>query len=188
MVYNIIMERVIKSVFTNEELDQIKMTIENELSERLLADWETEDEIHHINYLDKYKIHPAMGRLLVENISTFPHHIMEKIKSVAYDFDNSLRYLSATYCEYSGAYGTPNLNMHKDRGTGENVCLDLQLESNIKWDLIINGETYSHEDSDIIIFKTTEEEHGRPQIDFSANDFVKVIFFYFERVNQDEVR
>lgn len=172
--------RVINNVFTDEEVLQIKYSIEAELDSRTPIDWDSDLEMSKPAVDTMYKVHPEMGRLVAESVNTLPKPIMDKIHSIAERFMGSPQFIGATYCEYSGKYGRPLLPMHVDRGHGNTICLDYQLDSNISWPIVINDEEFQHEDNDIIVFKTTKELHGRPDIMFSEKDYVKVIFFYFD--------
>lgn len=180
MVYNIIMEnRTIKNVFTPEEVSEIKKFIEDEVSSRERLIWNSKLEEEKPDLFKEYKLDERMGRLVIENLYEMPFGILTKIHRIARSINPTAQYQGATYCEYSGKYGVPTLDMHTDRGDNENICLDYQIDANISWPIIISDETYTHENNDIIVFKTTKEIHGRPQTHFNEDDFVRVIFFYF---------
>lgn len=173
------MNKITKSVFDNSQKEIILKTISDEFLNRKVRQIDeygnTKEEYNNDNDI---KIHPSMGRLIIEDLN-FGSLINNYVTSLI-NVDKQIQYLSATYCEYSGKYGTPNLNMHKDHGRKETICLDYQLESNTLWDMIIDDQTYMLADNEAVSFYSMSQTHGRPDRVFLDSDYMKMIFFYFE--------
>jgi len=167
---------IIENVFSDNEIKEIEDTVLNNINNRELVIWNDADTRADLSNISK--LHSDMGRLLLQDI-TFSKNIKERLLAVLSDQGISKRYLSAAYCEYSGKHGTPNLLTHRDKGPKETICLDYKLDSNTKWDLVIDGRSYDVPKNSAIIFETVGQEHGRPIKQFSTEEYVKVIFFYF---------
>lgn len=84
-----------------------------------------------------------------------------------------------SYAVYDNKYGFPQLVPHYDRPS--NVCflLDYQVDSNTKWDLVVDGVPYSMSDNDMITMNVTSQIHWRDPKVFLDGEYLKVIFFSF---------
>jgi hypothetical protein len=167
---------IIENVFSDDEIKEIEDVILNNIDSRELVIWNDLNPRKDVSNISK--LHSDMGRLLLQDI-TFSKNIKDKLSAVLNDQGINKKYLTAAYCEYSGKYGRPILSMHRDKGLKETICLDYKLDSNTKWDLVIEGKSYDISKNSAIVFETVGQEHGRPTKQFSTEEYVKVIFFYF---------
>lgn len=87
---------------------------------------------------------------------------------------------SITYVEYSSKYGTPSLPPHYD-GDNNDLIINYQFDSNTKWDLGVNFETYEIKNNSALVFNPNKTAHWRPNKIFNDGDFVKMIFFRFAK-------
>lgn len=178
---------IFDNVFTPEDIALINDSVEKVKSERELVIWDEEAEqksTANANHLI-YKVHADMGRLVIEAID-LPSEITEKVSKIAESLVN-VRYISATYCRYSGEYGTPTLRMHKDRvkrGDSIHLCIDYKLDSNTDWPIIIEDQSFSLKNNQALGFYTNIQNHGRPEKKFTEDEYVTVLFFYFEVLEQ----
>ena len=172
---------ITKNVFSEEEIQQIKSCIDNELKTR-----------EHINHEDLYEgmvlendkvfIKKNLGRLDIPNLF-LPESILLKM----FDFATKNNLLDKSYineisdiryCRYSGKYGNPKLEPHLDYGES-GLILDYQLESNTSWPITIESVDYILEDNDLIILYPLNQYHWRPNKSWSNDEFLDVIFFDF---------
>ena len=167
---------IIKDIFSEDEVQEIKDTISENLSQRELVVWDESNPRTDLKNISK--LHSDMGRLLLQDIE-FSKVIVEKLLSTLAEQGINKRYISAAYCEYAGRHGTPNLGMHRDKGPKETICLDYKLDFNTGWDLIVDGTAHDIPKNSAIVFETVGQQHGRPVKQFSADEYVRVIFFYF---------
>lgn len=87
---------------------------------------------------------------------------------------------SITYVEYSSRYGTPSLPPHYD-GDNNDLIVNYQFDSNTRWDLGVNFETYEIKNNSALVFNPNKTAHWRPNKIFNDGDFVKMIFFRFAK-------
>ena len=87
---------------------------------------------------------------------------------------------SITYVEYSSKYGTPSLPPHYD-GDNNDLIINYQFDSNTRWDLGVNFETYEIKNNSALVFNPNKTAHWRPNKIFNDGDFVKMIFFRFAK-------
>lgn len=128
-----------------------------------------------------------LGRIQL-NVSNFhdlfsyssPENLLSKLQRIANDHsEHKLRLASVTYVEYNSEYGVPDLPPHYD-GDYNDLIINYQLESNTKWSVGVNFETYALEDNSALIFNPNTEIHWRPKKTFAPGQFVKMVFFRFE--------
>jgi hypothetical protein len=167
---------IINSIFSNEEVLDIKNTILNNIEARTLTDWDGNND--HSGSRNLYRIHAELGRLVMDSVEFSPT-ITGKVSKIFKDLGLGERYLGATFCEYSGKYGRPRLDEHVDSGPSGTMCLDYKLAANTNWSIAIDKIEYEVDENSALIFDTTRQIHGRPAKDFSEQEYVQVIFFYF---------
>ena len=84
-----------------------------------------------------------------------------------------------SYVVYSKDYGFPQLVPHYDRPSKVCFLLDYQIDSNVEWDLVVDGEKYKMSDNDMLNMNVTSQVHWRDPKVFSEGEYLKVIFFSF---------
>jgi hypothetical protein len=111
-------------------------------------------------------------------------NIRQDIKDLVLSyFDDSFSLYHVTYSEYSLKHGIPNLPNHEDpKDHTTSLTFDYQLEANISWPLYADGVTHDMEDNDAMIFDPKNMTHGRPELEFKQDDYVRILFFF---VRQD---
>jgi hypothetical protein len=167
---------VLKNIFSDEEIQNIKDTIFNQSSKREVI---TLEEPNGIND-NTNKIYNLMGRLDVEKLS-FDKTVIEKIEKTLNNlYPNKKFYIGnkdIISSTYSGLYGRPGLSEHKDGGFPLQIIVDYQLDSNTPWNIKVDGEEYEIENNDALVFDPVTSSHSRPQKDFNSNDYVTMIYF-----------
>lgn len=152
----------LENIFTNEEINLIKIFIKNE-----------------INLTQKKYICEKTGRLVVDGIS-FPKWISDKLLN-SIGLPKNYIMLKSSYSKYSKEYGKPFLNFHKDK-YNHIYMLDYQLDSNVLWNIDVDGNSYSLSNNSGIFFNPGVSVHGRKNKFFLNEDYVEMLFFYFTNI------
>jgi hypothetical protein len=84
-----------------------------------------------------------------------------------------------SYVVYDNSYGFPQLVPHYDRPSKVCFLLDYQIDSNVQWDIVVDGKKYSMGDNDMITMNVTSQIHWRDPKVFLDGEYLKVIFFSF---------
>lgn len=148
----------VDNVFTAEELLLIKNEIEKNEIEA--------DETLGRKYMGP--VHEA-----------FTEEIKDKIYAIAREAsDLPLEMSHAMVVEYSADFGKPNLPPHFDGDTND-LIINMQLESNTRWDLGLNLETYTLEDNSALVFNANTEAHWRVHKHFREGEYVRMMFVRF---------
>jgi hypothetical protein len=89
-----------------------------------------------------------------------------------------------SYYHYSRSYNleieTPLLQPHRDFDNYySKLTLDYQLEKNIDWDIIIEGDRYSLEPGDMLAFWGAGLIHWRENIVLGSEDYTTVLTLHF---------
>ena len=122
-----------------------------------------------------------LGRL--QTSSEVPKEVCDNLSSIAKSI--SLKELTSsgmTYVEYNKKYGTPNLPPHLD-GDGKDLIINYQISSNTSWDIGVDLGTHSMEDNSALVFNANKNIHWRPHKVFAEGDYVRMIFFRFQDVD-----
>lgn len=128
------------------------------------------------------ELDPVLGRRQVY-IKDIPEVLLLKVTNIASDISNEpMSLTNFMSVEYSNQYGKPNLPVHFDGDTID-LIVNFQLSSNTSWDLGVNCETYSLKDNSAVIFHPNFNSHWRPKKEFKDGDYVKMIFFRFQKIN-----
>lgn len=171
-----------KNAFTQEEIEQIRESINTELRIRETVEWDdsTMGGTHNTDLIRIKKNN--LGRLEINNLP-LPFELRTKIWRMGqemYQLDKSYpkNVSGITYVEYNPKYGTPVLNMHKDNGSC-GLILDYQLESNVSWIFGVEDSVYELEDNSVLAMYPITHYHWRPDREWKDGDFVKLVFFEF---------
>lgn len=172
------MNKIIKNILNNDSIKEIDTIIQKELSVRPKIDWNNQN----IGSMQNgYRIDPDLGRLLIEHLP-LTKNIIEEISSKFFEILKGYQYVNTMYCKYSSEYGKPQLNNHLDRGQFETICIDYQLDSNTDWALTIEDENFVLKNNDAISFHTKKQLHGRQIKNFDPNEYVTMLFIYFDKL------
>lgn len=128
----------------------------------------------------KHSIDNTLGRIQIGDIkNSFNNDMTYTLYEIAKQHtDLPLSISHALYVQYSGKYGKPNLPPHFDGDTND-LIINIQLESNTRWDLGLNLETYTLEDNSALVFNGNKEIHWRVHKEFKDDEFVSMLFVRF---------
>lgn len=148
----------VNNIFTPEELEILK----NEISQRPIEIDENLGRKHLGDLTNVFT--PAMDKKLCDiakDATVFP-----------------LKMVHALCTTYSAKYGQPNLPPHFDGDTND-LIINMQIDSNISWDLGLNTDIYSIEDNSAIVFNGNTEVHWRPHKEFKEDEYITMMFVRF---------
>lgn len=170
---------IVKNVFTSEEIQTIKDIVNKKIQELPHVEVDASNPAasrEHVRI-----IRAGLGRLTVDHVP-LPERIKDKILKIANEISEIpgpfTEFSAITYGEYSGKYGKPELNPHKDNGEC-GLILDYQLESNTEWHFGADRAAYLLKDNELISMYPVDQYHWRPARPFREDEYVKVIFFEF---------
>lgn len=148
----------VNNLFNDEQLQHLRRSIDN------CKEKEIQSDLGRLN-LNQIEVTPSMSKTLFDAVYQFA-----KIPLDTYD--------AALCVVYSSEYGQPNLPPHFD-GDDTEFVVDFQLESNTRWDLGVDLETYQLEDNSAVIMSPNEHIHWRPHKEFKDGEYVTMLFFRF---------
>lgn len=161
---------VINNFFSSEELKDINFAIDS--------------------VLEKTEIQNFLGRSRVDYnsdiINNLPNSIKEKMNRLAKNFGENYTLQYFTFVEYNNKYGRPNLGPHKD-ATGFSLSVLYQMDSNISWDIYIDGVGYILQNNTAIVANVRDQDHWRPDRYFKKDDYLKMLFFHFENSQDNDL-
>jgi len=168
---------VYSNIFSDNEIILINNIINKELGRRVIV----EDESFVNSTEHNYIIKSLNGRMMLEHLP-MPLNIFEKVKNIV---GSEYRGLGSVYTEYDPKHnGNPSLNMHYDR-FNDNLCFDYQLDSSTVWPIKIEDKEFILNNNEGITFMTKSQYHGRPEKIFKDGEYVKMLFFFFEKVSNE---
>lgn len=170
---------VIRNLFSDDEIKQLKDFFANQKATRKVVSTEDADvnQYHTFEYTINNQ---TLGKIIIDITGAdIPANIVKTIHDKVPQEWGIGKPLSLAYTEYSKAYGTPVLHMHKDRA--DNLLIDYQLEANTAWPLVLDDDKREIilEDNDALVFEPYNQLHGRPTKNFNDGERVAMLFFYF---------
>jgi hypothetical protein len=179
------MENIIfNDLFTKEECMELNLMVQHELENRPHVPILADKDGSLINQDDVVMIDQDNGRLMVEILPT-PEYIVEKLKTIVREQYGDCEYISTVYAEYSSNTGNPKLNGHFDTKL-DTTLIDYQLASNTKWPITVDGTNYELIDNQAVLLRPFKQYHGRPQKTFEKDEYVNMLFFFFQKPTNRE--
>lgn len=155
------MYKIIESVFSETEIDYFKLMVKQKENLKLFI------------------IRSDTGRLAINltSIKSIKPEIIAKVQGIIkniYGKDYEIK--DVGFNRYKLEYGLPNLIPHLDNEKAQ-VVFDYQLESNKKWDLVIEGDFVSLDNNDAVVFEGDKDVHWRLPVDFKSDEYVSMLNF-----------
>jgi hypothetical protein len=178
--YNRQLPFYIEKPFTENQVEQLREVIDanrNRSANYSLVPGDQE-MFHGESRFDPKKI-VHMSRQLVEFICPpGVEAIMDSYAKPCYDGDIALCHYN--YINYSLEHGegkyAPSLPPHID--ADENlVTFNYNLDTNIDWDVIIDGVSYELKKGDAIVFSAVNQVHWRPKRKWLDGEFLEIVSF-----------
>jgi hypothetical protein len=152
------MYKIIENFFSKTEIDYLK------------------DFIKEKETLKLYKLRPDTGRLAI-NLGSIKPEIIAKVQGVIQNiYGKDYKIKDAGFNRYKLEYGFPNLMPHLDDKNAQ-VVFDYQIESNKKWNLLIEGKPIVLNDNDAVVFEGQKDVHWRDPVYFKSNEYLSMLNF-----------
>ena len=143
----------------------------------------SETEINYFKFMVKQKeilklvhLRPDTGRLAINLVSIKPE-IIAKVQGIIKNiYGKDCEIKDVGFNRYKLEYGLPNLMPHVDDQKSQ-IVFDYQLDSNKKWDLVIEGNSVSLNNNDAVVFEGEKEVHWRNPVDFKSDEYVSMLNF-----------
>jgi hypothetical protein len=175
---NIIQTKVYKDFFNSEDLQIIHNSIDRS------------KQMEHGSDFYAPVIQKGLSRVHIE--LQYPDELLKRIENFASELCGEPVVLTHnSYYHYSKKYNpsmeTPILQPHRDFDNYySKLTLDYQLEKNINWDIIIEGDRYNLEVGDMLAFWGAGLVHWRENIVLEDEDYTTVLTFHFSNARDHE--
>lgn len=161
--------RVIKNFLSKSEIEQIK-TIVREIRE---------DGLH-----SKILNMSWWGRL--SHGIPVPINIKDKFDALAKEINDEYQAIRFNSFIYSGKYGKrTHLPPHQDDWIVQ-VTFDYQLDANVSWPLYVEGEKFTLENNDLLIFGGDSQVHWREEKFLTEDEYVDMFSISYSYPDYDE--
>lgn len=163
--------KILYNVFSKEEMQDIA-----------LANERRDDNKEVQNFLGRTRLDYDRN-----NLHLLPESLRIKAEDLAKKFLNhdgkKFKFWYYSFVEYNNEYGAPRLGPHKDQApfTASLLC---QIESNVSWDVYVDGIPYSLEDNSALTVNVRDQDHWRMDTEFEKGQFLKMAFFHF--INEED--
>lgn len=167
--------KVVKNIFTEEELTFLYSEINNIIKEDYVVQ-EVLGRLYSILYWKEYK---------EENNGSINLKINKKIFNKIIDIaekklNKQLELESISFTRYSKQYGSPNLHPHVDtKFKTPRLTFDIQLDSNLDWAIVVEGESSILKNNEALIFSGTNEVHWREKKVFNDDEYLDMLLCQF---------
>lgn len=175
---------IIKNFFTEEEIKEIKNTINKQIIDNIS---------NNLYEYDGFDINSSHGSFLYGGQKTnqqFSKRIKNKIIKNAENYlgveVEELDGFGITWQRYSRMTGfNPKLPVHVDTGEEtekpqyHQMSFSIPIDNLFIWDIDINNKIYKIENNDALLFCVTSDFHKRPLRDFSPEEKYDVIIVRF---------
>lgn len=156
---------LINNIFNDNQIKQIKYAMNNFPKEKIrVQNWGGQGIFDEI-VLDK--------------------NIYETILNVANkNFNEELVMAEISFVRYSPAYGYEvKLFPHYDTRPEESMVLDIQIESNEKWGIFVEGSEFNLKNNQALLFSGTQQIHWRENKKLSKNAQIDMVFCWLRYKN-----
>lgn len=167
--------KIVKNIFTEEELTFLYSEINNIIKQDYVVQ-EVLGRLYSILYWKEYKEENNGSINLKIN-----KKIVDKIIDVAEKkLNKQLELESISFTRYSKQYGSPNLHPHVDtKFKTPRLTFDIQLDSNLDWAIVVEGENSILKNNEALIFSGTNEVHWREKKVFNDDEYLDMLLCQF---------
>lgn len=142
------------------------------------------DEISHIYDLVKQSNDHMLQSFVGHRACSFKYpQFVEKITQVITEYIGEEMVLKEySFAKYSTEFGyKPKLFPHYDTHSldGQRITVDIQLNKNIDWAVVVEGESFNFNIGDALVFSGTQQIHWREKKELFSGDEVDMIFAHF---------
>lgn len=168
--------KILSNVFTDEQIKRIYSWVESCPKDKIKLP-NTYGQIAY--YIDQFDSRDSGAEdifLSIENALKLEYNL--DIKASAIQF--------ARYTLDSG--NQPWLPPHYDKVFQKPmITVDIQMSGNIDWPVYVNGNRYSLQDNQALVFSGTHQIHWRPKIKLEKDQYLDMIFCHMEDTQAEDI-
>lgn len=160
---------VIENFFTDDQIKRIYNIVQHT------------DRTDFQQYLSYVSWHIELPQDIIDRVTTIAEDIVKEDLILAeYNFS---RY-QKTISDCRKFWFNPLLFPHIDDAfVGRRFTIDIQLKSNVSWDIVIDNwkseQTFTLKDNEALTFSGTHQVHWRPKREFADDEFLEAMFLHF---------
>ena len=132
--------------------------------------------------IDKFCGRAQLSLSSEDNI-LIPEPVKQKLLAKAKEIDPDAEFRYFSIVKYSNEYGIPQLAPHCDHPEKETFLFDIQVDGNIDWPLVVNNDSYTLKNNDILVVDVQNNPHWRKPMKFEDDSFVYMLFVMFKNDN-----
>lgn len=165
-----VVPRIIKNFFTEEEV------------EVLLAIVNYQKKAKDLDEFFAPLVLPSMARMQIEVM--YPEHIRRKLERFASEMvGEEVHMYHNSYLSYNLDHNpdvNPKLPVHYDSDNYfSKLTMDYQLNANIDWPIVIEGESFNLQYGDLLVFWGAGQAHWREPVRFRDGHNTEVLTMHF---------
>lgn len=165
-----VVPRIIKNFFTEEEV------------EVLLAIVNYQKKAKDLDEFFAPLVLPSMARMQIEVM--YPEHIRRKLERFASEMvGEEVHMYHNSYLSYNLEHNpdvNPKLPVHYDSDNYfSKLTMDYQLNANIDWPIVIEGESFNLQYGDLLVFWGAGQAHWREPVRFRDGHNTEVLTMHF---------
>lgn len=175
---------VIKDFFSKEELSDLKNKMDSIFNSREKTNiedlsWDTIYTNYSGVQIDKFCGRAQLSLSHEDNI-LIPDTVKEKLLAEARKIDPLAEFRYFSIVKYAKEYGIPQLAPHCDHPEKETFLFDIQVDGNIDWPLMVDGEGYTLANNSILVVDVQDKPHWRKPMVFQDDSFLYMLFVMFK--------
>lgn len=156
--------KVIKNVLTEHEIEELRAAVSH-----------ARNDSGHNPMVFKW-----WGRL--SHDVHVPDSVKQKFDTIVMAIDPSFRQVDQNSFIYSGIYGNKtHLPPHQDAGGKLEITLDYQLDANVSWPVVVEGQEFALENNDLLIFGGASYVHWRTEKFLTKDEHVDMFSISYAR-------
>lgn len=135
---------------------------------------------------NKWRVQTWGGQGVLDNFSMNMKDINKRVEEMASKaYGEELEVVEVGPSLYSPEFGWEvKLGPHYDTRPIQMFVFDLQISSNEKWDIVVEGKNYNLSDNQAVMFAGTNQVHWREKKEISSNAEVCMVFFWLQHKKQ----
>lgn len=165
-----VVPRIIKDFFTAEEVEVLQAIIKYQKNAKNLVEFYSP------------LVLPDLSRMQIEVM--YPPTIQRKLELFASEMVGEEVFMShnsyLSYHKEHNAGTNPKLPVHYDSDNYfSKLTMDYQLDANIDWPIVIEGESFNLQYGDLLVFWGAGQVHWREPVLFKDGDNTEVLTMHF---------
>lgn len=177
----------LKDVINEKTLAEFNNTVQEYVDTKQKVDKRVVETRKMQEGFKDFLLDSSIGRIRLNlEHSELPKDMLEAIKEIGKSINPNAKLDIISVVRYSKRYGTPQLVPHYDRPSHVAFLIDLQINSNMDWEIGVGGDkNYTLKNNEALVLDATRQIHWRKPIVFEDDQFLDVMFFTFNDTNID---